>query len=234
MKKNKNSLRNRNRNRNRNRSRRDRNRNRSRRNKNMSRKNGVNTMLGGLVLSPSPIQQSLAESWSSKASLNQGGDFFKYHSDQHGGANPVGAPYPGTVTNSTLPSEMAGSAHLSGINKAFQEITGLSDKEGTPAIVPSQSGETTHSKGGSRRNRSRSRSRNRSRRNRNRNRSRRNRNRRTLYGGNHLGYSSIKAPTMLLPNREAYSAAALNPEYVNMKGYAEGIAASARDKITYA
>jgi hypothetical protein len=55
-----------------------------------------------------------------------------------------------------------------------------------------------------------------------------------MYGGTDpLGYASVKAPTMLLPNAAAYSAAALNPEYVSMKGYAEGIAAAARDKIAY-
>jgi hypothetical protein len=218
--------------------RRDRRRDRTR-----SRRNR-RTMNGGVVLSPSPINESLADGWSSKTSLNQGGDFFKYHREQHGGANVVmGAPL-SAVVDSTLPKDMYGPAHLSGINRANNEIIGLSDREGTPAIVPSESAAPAapaNTTGGRRRRTSRGkrRGRGRDRRSRNRshsrNRSRRNRTRRAMSGGmDPLGYASLKAPTMLLPNREAYAAAALNPEYVSMKGYAEGIAASARDQITYA
>lgn len=187
------------------------------------------SMRGGLVMSPSPINESLANSWSSKASLNQGGDFFKYHKEQHGGAAMVGAPFPNQVVHSVLPSEMAGTAHLNGINKAYNEIVGLNDREGTPAIVPSQSGGPANTTGGRRRGTRRNR------RDRRRKLTRRNRNRRAMYGGNvPLGYSSVNAPTMLLPDRASYAAAALNPEYVNMKGYAEGISAQARDAVGYA
>ena len=209
-----------------------------RRSQHLSRRNRRNrsarrTMKGGLVLSPSPINESLANSWSSKASLNQGGDFFKYHREQHGGANIMGAPL-SAIVDSTLPKEMYGPAHLSGINKANNEIIGLSDREGPPAIVPSQSGAPSRTTGGRRR---KSIAKRRARRDRKKTRrDRRNRrNRRAMSGGmDPLGYASLKAPTMLLPNREAYSAAALNPEYVSIKGHAEGIAAAARDQITYA
>lgn len=194
-----------------------------------TRRNRRRTMSGG-EMNPAPLNYSLADSWSSKASLNQGGDYFKYHREQHGGADALmGAPYPAQVVSSTLPSEMYASAHLSGNIKALNEISGLSDREGTPAIVPSQSGGPANTTGGGR-NRNRRRTvRRRDRRDR-----RNRRNRRTMYGGTDpLGYASVKAPTMLLPNAAAYSAAALNPEYVSMKGYAEGIAAAARDKISY-
>jgi hypothetical protein len=185
-------------------------------------------------MNPAPLDYSLSDSWSSKASLAQGGDFFQYHQAQHGGADALmGAPYPGQVVSSTLPSEMYASAHLNGIDKALAEITGLSDREGTPAIVPSQSGGPANTTGGGR-NRRRTVCRDRNRRNRNRrNRNRRNR-RRTMNGGSDpLGYASLKAPAMLLPNREAYSAAALHPEYVSIKGHAEGIAAAARDRVMH-
>jgi hypothetical protein len=184
-------------------------------------------------MNPSPINESLADSWSSKASLNQGDDFFKYHREQHGGAALVGAPFPGQVENSSMPADMYASAHQSGVVRANQAIIGLSDADGTPPIVPSQSGGPANTTGGRRRARRGTR---RARRDRRRKQSRRNRNRsrRAQNGGaDVLGYSSVNAPTMLLPNREAYSAAALNPEYVSIKGYAEGIAAEARDKVGY-
>ena len=190
------------------------------------------SMRGGLIMNPSPINESLANSWSSKASLNQGDDFFKYHREQHGGSSLVGAPFPGQVENSSLPADMYAAAHQSGIMRANQAIIGLSDKDGTPPIVPSQSGGPANTTGGRRRARRGTR---RARRDRRRKQSRRNRkSRRAMYGGaDMLGYSSVKTPTMLLPNKEAYSAAALNPEYVSIKGYAEGIAAEARDKVGF-
>lgn len=208
--------------------------------KGRNRRNRRRTMRGGVDMNPAPLDYSLANSWSSKASLNQGEDFFKYHREQHGGADSLmGAPYPGQVLDSTLPKDLVGMAHMNGINKALTDIIGLNDREGTPAIVPSQSGGPANTTGGRRRRRRTAKKTRRNRKDRkdrkDRNRSRNRRNRKTMCGGsNHLGYSSVNAPTMLLPNREAYSAAALNPEYVSMKGYAEGIAAEARDKITYA
>ena len=203
--------------------------NRDRRNRNRRNRK---SMRGGLLMNPAPLDYSLADSWSSKASLNQGDDFFKYHREQHGGNVLVGAPFPEQVTNSTLPADMYASAHQSGIMRANQAIIGLNDSEGTPPIVPSQSGGPANTTGGSHGSRVRRGTR-RARRDRRRKQSRRNRRRSMRGGSDHLGYSSVKAPTMLLPNRESYSAAALNPEYVSIKGYAEGISAEARDKVGF-
>jgi hypothetical protein len=75
-----------------------------------------------------PLSHQLADGWSSKMSLGQGEDFFKYHEGQHGGAlsgvpvNVLGTPL--------IDSSMQASAMQSGPMKAYQEIAGLSDQRG--------------------------------------------------------------------------------------------------------
>jgi hypothetical protein len=67
--------------------------------------------------------------WSSKMSMGQGGDYLKYHVGQHGGAELRGADV-SVIGNDSLPSGMIASAHLSGLEKAFGAIRGLSDQAG--------------------------------------------------------------------------------------------------------
>ena len=55
--------------------------------------------------------------------LAQGNDFARYHAGQHGGM----APYPGGVTSSSLPSELAASARITSTLNAYNEIKGLQD-----------------------------------------------------------------------------------------------------------
>ena len=41
---------------------------------------------GGAALNGAPVGYHLSGDWSSKMSLGQGADYFKYHEGQHGGA----------------------------------------------------------------------------------------------------------------------------------------------------
>lgn len=61
--------------------------------------------------------------------LAQGQQFAKINAPFHGGAL-YGGPYPGAVTSSQLPADLQASAHLSPLNKAFEDIRGLKDQVG--------------------------------------------------------------------------------------------------------
>lgn len=81
---------------------------------------------GALSLSnASPIADSLANSWSAKMAAGQGGDFLSYHRGQHGGMAPLSA-----ITGSSLDASLRGSAMLSGLDRSFSDIRGLSDQAG--------------------------------------------------------------------------------------------------------
>ena len=83
---------------------------------------------GGTHLDGAPLSYSLAGDWSSRMSLGQGQDFFKYHADQHGGS----APYPAAVMGDALPSSMVGPSMSNGYYRAFSDVAGLKDPQPTP------------------------------------------------------------------------------------------------------
>lgn len=74
-----------------------------------------------------PVSQ-LDMGWSAKMSLGQGADYLKYHVGQHGGALQ-GADL-SSLGNDALPNQLRASAHISGLDKAFEDIRGLSDHSG--------------------------------------------------------------------------------------------------------
>jgi hypothetical protein len=128
-------------------------------------------------------------------SLGQGADYFKYHQGQHGGVAPLSA------IGKTLPPELAGAAHLTGINKAYADIAGLKDGGDTdPIVVPG--GSTT---GGRRRKHKKSRKHSRKVHRRSYRNKRRN--------GGALGYAPFPSSGMLLKTSAQYAQAGLNPEW---------------------
>ena len=165
-------------------------------------------MNGGVA----PLTYSLSGDWASKMSMAQGGDFFKYHAGQHGGAAPVS-----NIGMSMLASGMEGPAMMSGLNRALAETAGMSD-------LPNQGGAPmAPQKVGGRRRKGKSSRRGKASRKANRKTNRRNNKRR----GGALGFAPISAPGMLLSAGE-YSQAGLNPGY---RGAAvEYAVADARDK----
>jgi hypothetical protein len=180
-----------------------------------------------------PVNYDLAQGWSSKASLAQGQDFFKYHAQQHGGS----APYPTAVSGIPFLSAAAqGPAMTASLNTALAQVAGLKDPvppaaadmgsmtaapttqdspgaasmaRGVPA--PPQAGGRRHRKHkGSKKHhkthhrKSHGKSHRKSHR-------RSHRHRRRQGGG--LGYASVSAPGMLLPSSAMYDQAGLNPSY---------------------
>lgn len=143
-----------------------------------------------------PVQYSLADNWSSQISKGQGADYFNYHRGQHGGVAPLSA-----LGGELISPEMRGPAHVGGIDKALQDVSGLKDQAG--------------GRRKSRRNKSRkSRKsrRNNSRKDR-RNKSRRNKSRRSHGGGTHLTGAPFPSQGMLLDSQKSYAQAGLNPEW---------------------
>lgn len=66
----------------------------------------------------------------STLNLAQGQQFQELNKMYHGGATFYGGPYPGSVTDSGLPADLAASAHLNPLNKAFADVAGLKDQVG--------------------------------------------------------------------------------------------------------
>jgi hypothetical protein len=138
-----------------------------------------------------PVNYSLAGNWSSRMSLGQGQDFFKYHEGQHGGQ----APYPGSVESSSLPVHLRGPAHLAGIDKAFVDIAGLKDQTGGKRKKHHRRASKTHRRKTHHKKQKKHHKRHTHRRRR---------------GG---GYAPVTAPSMLLSGPKAYAQAGLNPEW---------------------
>lgn len=151
---------------------------------------------GEMAIHGAPVNYSLAGNWSSKMSLGQGEDFFKYHEGQHGGE----APFPSGVTNSMLPAALRGPAHLDGIDKAIADVRPLRDDNqmgGKRRRRHTKRKSHKKHKGGKRRPSS----------------SRKTRHRRHRRRGGALGYAPVSAPSMLLSGPRAYAEAGLNPEW---------------------
>lgn len=176
-----------------------------------------------------PVNYDLAQGWSSKASLAQGEDFFKYHAQQHGGS----APFPAAVSGTPfLPVSAQGPAMVLGLNKAIADVAGLKDPQphavvdmGAVTAAPTTQdapGAASLAKGvpappqagGKRRKHKVSRKHKASHKHKKHGRKshrRSHRHRRRQGGG--LGYASVSAPGMLLPSRAMYDQAGLNPDY---------------------
>lgn len=151
------------------------------------------TRRGGMA----PVNYHLSGSWPSRMSLGQGADYFKYHEGQHGGVAPLSA------IGSTLPPELAGPAHLTGINKAYEDIRGLKDGPTDPIVLP---GSAT---GGRRRKHKKSAKRSKKHSRKAHRRSYRNKRR----SGGALGYAPFPSQGMLLKSAQQYAQAGLNPEW---------------------
>lgn len=157
---------------------------------NRSRKRRSRRHRGGDAIQGSPLGQNLAGNWSSRMSLGQGGDYFKYHQGQHGGAgyNISAAPL-SAITGSSLEPGLRESAHLGGLDRAFVDIKGLKDQAG----------------GRRRKSRGRKSCRNKSHCKKKSRRTRRSR-------GGALGYAPFPSSGMLL-DAGGYQKAGLNPEW---------------------
>jgi hypothetical protein len=175
-----------------------------------------------------PVNYDLANGWSSKASLAQGADFFKYHAQQHGGS----APYPMAVSGAPfLPTAAQGPAMMSGLNKAMADIAGLKDPQPQgvvdmgamtaapttqvspgPASLARGVPPTSQTGGRKRHSRKHSSRKHHSRKHRGSKRHHASHRRRRHRGGG-LGYASVSAPGMLLPSSAMYDQAGLNPSY---------------------
>ena len=161
-----------------------------------SRRRGGSDLLEG-----APLDYTLSGNWASRMSLGQGADYFKYHEGQHGGSSyemaPMGAPLR-AITNSTLPEDLRGPAHLRGIDMAFKDIAGLKDQQG---------GRRRRRKGMKSRKGKRRGGKSR------RGKSRRGKSRRHRRRGGSLEYAPFGGPTMLLDSPMEYAQAGLNPEW---------------------
>lgn len=156
-----------------------------------------------LPLRGAPVNYSLAGNWSSKMSLGQGEDFFKYHEGQHGGE----APFPSAVTDSLLPGPLRGPAHIAGIDKAIADVRPLRDENqmgGRRRRRRSTKRKSHHKKrkGGKRTGKKS-----------HRKSSKKSHRRHRRRGGAALGYAPVSAPGMLLSGPKAYAEAGLNPEW---------------------
>lgn len=133
--------------------------------------------------------------------LAQGRQFAEMHQAQHGGAGLVSGPYPDALGD-VLPQDLAASARLLPLQKAFDDIKGMSDQAGGRRRRRTK---RKNMKGGKKSRKSKKSKKSRkSRKNR--------RSRRSRRGGGHLGYQAVDAPGMLLSNAE-YKLAGLNPEW---------------------
>uniref|UniRef100_A0A6C0KW44 Uncharacterized protein n=1 Tax=viral metagenome TaxID=1070528 RepID=A0A6C0KW44_9ZZZZ len=176
---------------------------------NRSRKHRSRRHRGGNALHGASLAHSLAGSWPSRMSLGQGGDYFKYHQGQHGGAVFQGAPL-SAIADSSLPDALRGPAHIGGLDKAFVDIRGLKDQTGGRRT---RHHKKRHHKNRSRRNKSH---RHKSRRNKsNKSKSRRNRRsrRNNRRSGGALGYAPFPASSGMLLDKMGYQQAGLNPEW---------------------
>lgn len=98
----------------------------ARRNTRRNRRNNMRqNMYGGSELAP--VDYSNPEPMA--LSLAQGRQYDEFHKNQHGGVFS-GGPYPGAVTDSSLPGDLRASAHLLPLDKAFADVRGLTDQQG--------------------------------------------------------------------------------------------------------
>ena len=97
----------------------------SRKNRNNRKNRRTNRMYGGAayVSAPMPLSESLAGSSPSQMNIAQGKQYDSFHMNQHGGMGP----YPSSVVDSLLPSDMAASARVTPLNTYINDVKGLRD-----------------------------------------------------------------------------------------------------------
>ncbi len=199
-----------------------------RRSKKHSRRN--QKLRGGSAyeVGSAPLSYSLADGWSSKMSLNQGDDYFKYHADQHGGGALMGSNFQQVLSGQPLLSgAAASSARVDGLDNAIAYSAQFKDAH-PPALVGNRIAmpETTPQKGGKRRRsgkkaakkskKSKKASKKASKKSKKaskKSKKVRKTVRRRRQGGGSLGYASVNAPGLLLPTKSMYDDAGLNPEF---------------------
>ncbi len=144
--------------------------------------------------------------WSSKMSLAQGGDYFKYHEGQHGGGAPLQGADLSSIGGEGLPSQLRSAAHLGGLDNAFREIQGLRDQAG--GRRKSRKGRKSSRKsrkGGNRKSRKGG--------------NRKSRNRKSRKGGNRkrrggaMGYAPFPSAGSLLDSSLDYAKSGQNPHW---------------------
>lgn len=178
------------------------------------------------------LSYSLADGWSSKMSLNQGTDYFKYHADQHGGA----------LEGGEFPKVLSGEPFLSGPAVASARVQGLNDaiaysaqfKDPQPHALQGNQIATagiTPQKGGRKRRSSKKSKKSKKAHKHGKRRCTKNHRRRGMRGGGMpaLGFDTVTANGLLLPNKQMYDNAGLNPEFRGAA--AEYMDAAARDAI---
>ena len=166
---------------------------------------------GADALSGAPVNYHLSGDWSSRMSLGQGADYFKYHEGQHGGALGMGA-YPEAVLSPGLPEALRGPAHIGGIDKAINDVKGLCDPPscpGTQGPVTTGGKRRMHRKSHRKSHKKTKKQHSKKHRKTHHKRSTRNRRRR----GGALGYAPFPSSGMLLSSPKAYAEAGLNPEW---------------------
>ena len=173
-------------------------------------------MRGGMPeLRGAPLSYSLADGWSSKMSLNQGTDYFKYHADQHGGALE-GGEFPKVLSGEPfLSGPAAASARVQGINDAIRYSAQFKDPY--PAALDGNQIATagiTPQKGGKKRRSSKKSKKSKKAHKHGKRRCTKN-HRRGMRGGGMpaLGFDTVTANGLLLPNKQMYDEAGLNPEF---------------------
>lgn len=181
-----------------------------------TRKHRRNRRRGGNQVSGAPLSYSMSGDWASQMSQGQGVDYEQIHGAQHGGElgqYPAAIDAPGLIS-----SEMQGPAMTTATMQSMNEIKGMSDLSASVATTGGKHRRRHRGKRhvsckcirrGGRREQQRS--------------SRR----RTRQCGAGEESAPVNMPTMLLPNKNAYSMAGLNPDY---RGAAvEYTASAARD-----
>jgi len=169
-----------------------------------------------IVLSPSPLGQSLAGSSPSSANLAQGGQYASFHANQHGGM----APYPGGVTDTVLPQDLQASARVLPLGGYLADVQHLRDP-GQAAQAGGRRRRTRNSRG---RFTAKRRGSKRSRKTRGSKRSRKTRAKRNsrgrflkMRGGSAVSLTNASdygAPGMLLPSSaETKAVSGMNPEW---------------------
>lgn len=155
---------------------------------------------GADALSGAPVNYHLSGDWSSRMSLGQGADYFKYHEGQHGGGLAYGK-FPEAVMSTGLPQDLRGPAHIGGIDKAIADVRGLCDPPNCPGTTS----------GGKRRRHHKSHSKKHHKKSRRHSKKHRKTHRRRRGGA--LGYAPFPSSGMLLNSPKAYAQAGLNPEW---------------------
>jgi hypothetical protein len=175
---------------------------------------------GAVKLDPASVHDSLAGNWSSKISLGQGANFNSYDPRQTGGvlATPASTQ---AITDSVLPSNLWGSARVTGTFNALSDSAKLQDggrrrshRHHKLHCHCRRCKSRRRQQGGQRKSRRQQGGQRKSRRRQRRQGGQRRSRRRQ---GGALGYSTINASPMLLDS-DGYAQAGLNPEFRSMDG----------------